>query len=463
MQLQDTAVKIWEKVLYLLEPSVSMETFEIWLKPTHAVSLDGSVFTIETPNEYGKNWIESRYTDLIEKALLDVTGKQFALNVNVASIATNESYPGKDYVFTQEMNREAEKEEMELEHDIETEATPNLNPRYTFDTFVIGNNNRFAHAAALAVSESPAKAYNPLFIYGGSGLGKTHLLHAIGYEIMTRDRNKKVVYVSSEKFTNELIVAIRIDKMPDFRNRYRNVDVLLIDDIQFLTGKERTQEEFFHTFNALYEASKQIVISSDKPPKEITTLEERLRSRFGWGLIADIQKPDLETRTAILQKKAICENLFIPMEILSYIAGKVDSNIRDLEGALTRVIAFATINKKDIDFNMIDNALTEILPEKGHREITVPYIMDTVAEYFHLKVKDLTDKKRTQSVVVPRQIAMFLCRELTDNSLPKIGESFGGRDHTTILHAQNKVTGLLDKDASLKSTIEEITNIIKRS
>jgi chromosomal replication initiator protein len=335
-----------------------------------------------------------------------------------------------------------------------------LNPKYTFDTFVIGNSNRFAHAAALAVAEAPAQAYNPLFIYGGVGLGKTHLMHAIGHFVLSENSSLKVLYVSSEKFTNELINAIKDDKNEEFRSKYRNIDILLIDDIQFIAGKERTQEEFFHTFNALYEADKQIIISSDKPPKDITTLEERLRSRFEWGLIADMQAPDLETRIAILRKKAQLESLDVPNDVMVFIANKIASNIRELEGALNRVIAFASLTKNEITIDLANEALKDILSAEKTKVINCATIQAVVARYFNVKPEDFKSKKRTRDIAYPRQIAMFLCRELTDMSLPKIGNDFGGRDHTTVIHAYDKIKEDVENNSETRRAINEIKDNI---
>ncbi|WP_340598356.1 chromosomal replication initiator protein DnaA, partial [Priestia megaterium] len=336
-----------------------------------------------------------------------------------------------------------------------------LNSKYTFDTFVIGSGNRFAHAASLAVAEAPAKAYNPLFIYGGVGLGKTHLMHAIGHYVLDHNPAAKVVYLSSEKFTNEFINSIRDNKAVEFRNKYRNVDVLLIDDIQFLAGKEQTQEEFFHTFNTLHEESKQIVISSDRPPKEIPTLEDRLRSRFEWGLITDITPPDLETRIAILRKKAKADGLVIPNEVMLYIANQIDSNIRELEGALIRVVAYSSLINKDINADLAAEALKDIIPSSKPRVITIQDIQQIVGQEFNIKLDDFKAKKRTKSVAFPRQIAMYLSRELTDFSLPKIGEEFGGRDHTTVIHAHEKISKLVQTDTDLQKQIKEISESLK--
>ena len=332
-----------------------------------------------------------------------------------------------------------------------------LNPKYTFDSFVIGNSNRFAHAASLAVAEAPAKAYNPLFIYGGVGLGKTHLMHAIGHYALQNNPNTKVVYVSSEKFTNELINAIRDDKNDEFRNKYRKVDILLIDDIQFIAGKERTQEEFFHTFNELHGANKQIILSSDRPPKEIPTLEDRLRSRFEWGLIADIQAPDFETRMAILKKKADVEKLNVANEVMVYIATKIKSNIRELEGALIRIVAYSSLTNRPITVELAGEALKDIISNKQNKNVTIDVIQDVVAAYFNLRIEDLKSQRRTRNVAYPRQIAMYLSRKLTDMSLPKIGEEFGGRDHSTVIHAYEKISDSLNTDESLQHTVNDIT------
>jgi len=345
---------------------------------------------------------------------------------------------------------------------IQEEPLPNMmNPKYTFETFVIGPGNRFAHAASLAVAEAPAKAYNPLFLYGGVGLGKTHLMHAIGHYVLEHNPDARVLYISSEKFTNEFINAIRDNRGESFRNKYRNIDVLLIDDIQFLAGKEGTQEEFFHTFNALHEERKQIIISSDRPPKEIPTLEERLRSRFEWGLTTDIQPPDLETRIAILRKKAKAENLDIPSEAMVYIANQIDTNIRELEGALIRVVAYSSLINEDISVHLAAEALKDIIPSSRPKVISIQDIQQKVGEYYGLRIEDFKARKRTKAVAFPRQVAMYLSRELTDFSLPKIGEAFGGRDHTTVIHAHEKITEALKQDQELHKIIQTITEKIK--
>jgi chromosomal replication initiator protein len=341
------------------------------------------------------------------------------------------------------------------------ENSSNLNPKYTFETFVIGESNRFAHAASVAVAEAPAQRYNPMFIYGGVGLGKTHLMHAIGHYTLEQWPNKKVVYVSCEKFTNDFIDSIQNKNNISFRNKYRNVDVLLIDDIQFIAGKEGTQEEFFHTFNALHDANKQIVISSDRPPKEIPTLEERLRSRFEWGLITDIQAPNLETRIAILKKKANTENIDINNDVLVFIANKIQSNIRELEGALIRVNAFSRLTNQPIDVDLATDALKDIISARKPEVITIDLIKEVTAKYFNIEVNDFNLKKRTKSIAYPRQVAMYISREMTELSLPKIGEEFGGRDHSTVIHAIDKINKEMENNFDFKNLINRIMKDIK--
>ncbi|MBB6176272.1 chromosomal replication initiator protein [Anoxybacillus tengchongensis] len=441
---------LWSKALAEIEKKISKPSFETWLKSTTAHSLKGDILIITVPNEFTKDWLESRYTRLIEQTLYDITGEELKIKCTIPNHQTSEEF---DLKPTSKPRK----------HDDEQAEFPQnmLNPKYTFDTFVIGSGNRFAHAASLAVAEAPAKAYNPLFIYGGVGLGKTHLMHAIGHYVLEHNPSAKVVYLSSEKFTNEFINAIRDNRPDDFRNKYRNVDVLLIDDIQFLAGKEQTQEEFFHTFNTLHEESKQIVISSDRPPKEIPTLEDRLRSRFEWGLITDITPPDLETRIAILRKKAKAEGFDIPNEVMLYIANQIDSNIRELEGALIRVVAYSSLINKEINADLAAEALKDIIPSSKPKVITIQDIQRVVGEHFNVKLEDFKAKKRTKSVAFPRQIAMYLSRELTDCSLPKIGEEFGGRDHTTVIHAHEKISALIQTDVQLQKQLKEIMEKLK--
>ncbi|NFB18767.1 chromosomal replication initiator protein DnaA [Clostridium botulinum] len=436
----------WEKAINIIKGELTEVSFNTWIKSINPISLENNSLKLAVPNDFTKGILESRYKDLIVNALKLLTSKKY----NIDFIVTTEEKIEK--------NHNNEKSNIVVNDEMSTM----LNPKYTFDSFVIGNSNRFAHAASLAVAESPAKAYNPLFIYGGVGLGKTHLMHAIGHYILHNNPKSQVVYVSSEKFTNELINSIKDDKNVEFRNKYRNIDILLVDDIQFIAGKERTQEEFFHTFNALYEANKQIIISSDRPPKEIPTLEDRLRSRFEWGLIADIQAPDFETRMAILKKKADVEKLNIPNEVMVYIATKIKSNIRELEGALIRIVAFSSLTNKEISIDLASEALKDIISSKQTRQVTIDIIQEVVANYYNLKIEDLKSARRTRNIAFPRQIAMYLSRKLTDMSLPKIGEEFGGRDHTTVIHAYEKISNNLKKDESLQNAIKELNKRINQ-
>lgn len=441
---------LWQDTLAKLESELSKPSFETWLSSTRLLDIDGDTLIIGVPNEFAKDWLESRYSPLIRSTVHSILGQSMNLRFTISS--------------TQEVSRQVHEQPKMPQSSTKIENQSNtLNSKYTFDTFVIGNSNRFAHAAALAVAESPALSYNPLFIYGGVGLGKTHLMHAIGNSVIQRSPSTRVLYVSSEKFTNELIESIR-DKNPiEFRNHYRNVDILLIDDIQFLAGKEGTQEEFFHTFNALHDANKQIIISSDRPPKEIPTLEDRLRSRFEWGLTTDIQAPDLETRIAILRKKAKVENLQVANEVMVYIGDKIHSNIRELEGALIRVMAYASLTSSPITVEIAAEALKDIIPINTPKQISIEMIQQAVSEYYHLALGEFKARKRTRAVAFPRQIAMYLSRELTDYSLPKIGDEFGGRDHTTVIHAHEKISENRRKDPMLDRRINEIIQHLQSS
>lgn len=435
-------LEVWAKVLQQLEKKLNKHSFETWLKSLKPLGCFENTVIIEVPNHFSRGWLSDRYAPLIKNAFQEILNEDFGVQFLLSSEINDTHHSAK--------NKTSKTEDASL---------INLNRRYAFDTFVVGNSNRFAHAACRAVAESPAKAYNPLFIYGGVGLGKTHLLHAIGQYVLEHSNKMKVTYVTSEKFTNELINSIRDDRTVSFRNKYRSMDILLIDDIQFLAGKERTQEEFFHTFNALYEANKQIIISSDRPPKEIPTLEDRLRSRFEWGLITDIQPPDLETRIAILRKKAQLESLTVPDETIVYIANKILSNIRELEGALIRIIAYASLNglsSSKINPEMAMEVLKDMFPANKPRQVTIELIQEIVAGYYNIRLDDFKAKKRTRSVAYPRQIAMYISRELTDSSLPKIGEAFGGRDHTTVIHAYEKINNELQNNIHLQDTIKEL-------
>lgn len=445
---------LWQKALSLLEHTLSKPSFETWFKATKPLSIEGNTLIVSVPNDFSRDWLESRYLGIIKETLSAITMTDMNVKLVIPQIAEDQ-FETNAVRQTKETNSRAEK-------DLSEDYIPSaLNPKYTFDTFVIGAGNRFAHAASLAVAEAPAKAYNPLFIYGGVGLGKTHLMHAIGHYVLEHNPSAKVMYISSEKFTNEFINAIQYNRTEDFRNKYRSIDVLLIDDIQFLAGKEQTQEEFFHTFNTLHEENKQIIISSDRPPKDIPTLEDRLRSRFEWGLITDIQPPDLETRVAILLKKAKADGLNIPNDVIMYIANKIDTNIRELEGALIRVVAYSSLINHDLSAELAAEALKDIINDSRPKTITISDIQRVVGEYYDLRIEDFKAKKRTKAVAFPRQIAMYLARELTDFSLPKIGDEFGGRDHTTVIHAHEKISKELEHNFALRQTVEELKEKIQ--
>ena len=448
--------KLWESTLEIIKGEMSEVSFNTWIKSCEPISITDNKIKISVPNSFTQEILETRYKDLVVNSIKSVCSKMYDIEFLIQSELVADAE-------TPTIKKEIENDKNEKTILVNDEMSTTLNPKYTFDSFVIGNSNRFAHAASLAVAESPAKAYNPIFIYGGVGLGKTHLMHAIGHYILQNNPNAKVEYVSSEKFTNELINSIKDDTNEDFRNKYRNVDVLLIDDIQFIAGKERTQEEFFHTFNTLHDANKQIILSSDRPPKEIPTLEDRLRSRFEWGLIADIQVPDFETRMAILKKKADVENLNVANEVMVYIATKIKSNIRELEGALIRIMAYSSLTNREISVDLASEALKDIISKKQGKNITVNLIQDVVASFYNLRIDDLKSQRRTRNIAYPRQIAMYLSRKLTDMSLPKIGEEFGGRDHTTVIHAYEKISENLQKDEELKRTVDELTKKISQS
>lgn len=431
---------LWQRTLELLKQELTEISFNTWIKTIEPLALNSSSIELGVPAEFNKGILQSRYSDLIKNTIKQITSKEYKINFVI---------PSSDLDRMQAEISSADENNVSI-----------LNPKYTFDTFVIGNSNRFAHAAAVAVAESPAKAYNPLFLYGGVGLGKTHLMHAIGHYVLSQNPSLKVLYVSSEKFTNELINAIKDDRNEEFRNKYRNIDLFLMDDIQFIAGKERTQEEFFHTFNALQEANKQIIISSDKPPKEITTLEERLRSRFEWGLIADIQQPDLETRIAILRKKAQLENLQIPNDVMVFIADKVASNIRELEGALNKVVAYSSLTKNEITADLATEALKDLLNTSKPKIVTATLIIEAVSRYYDLKPDEFKSKKRNREISFPRQIAMYLSRDLTDLSLPKVGDAFGGRDHTTVMHACDKIYDEIQNNPETRRVVDELKRSI---
>lgn len=443
--------QIWVKVLDLVKMDIKGTSYQRWFTSILSVKRQGNYVYISVPDEYAQEYMTEAFSALLQDCFYKVSGERLFVQFVNGDIEEDSLYGQhtiNEYSFSQE----------------ETNIPNNHGfiPRYTFDSFVVGNSNRFAHAAAMSVAERPARTYNPLFIYGGSGLGKTHLMHAIGQQVLKQSPNAKVVYVSTESFTNEFISLVRMGKAHTFKNLYRNAEVFLIDDIQFLTGKEGTQEEFFHTFNALHNQNKQIVISSDRPPKEIEMLEERLRSRFEWGLITDIQAPDLETRCAILQQKAFFDKFIISDTAIFYIADKIHSNIRELEGALNKVMHFAALNHIDrIEVDHIKEALRGILPEEKKVQLSIELIQNTVAEYFHLPVFEMKSQKRDRHVSYPRQIAMYICRELLDASLPKIGHEFGGRDHTTVIHACDKINSSLPNNPSLEKTLTDLYATLK--
>jgi chromosomal replication initiator protein len=459
---------VWEKSLDRIKSRLPAVAFNTWFKNTAPVAIHEGSFVISTPNKFTKEWIESRHLGLIKTVLQETMGAEGAeLDVKVtvrrdqvssggaadqapASAVADDGAPGSPAAPAD--RRTAQR----------IGPSGQFNPRYVFDTFVVGDGNQFAHAASIAVAEKPANAYNPLFIYGGSGLGKTHLLHAIGVYGSSLWPDMRIRYVTGETFTNELIQSIMNRAPLPFRKKYRDVDLLLIDDIQFIIGKEGTQEEFFHTFNTLYEAHKQIVVSSDRPPKEMPTLEDRLRSRFEWGLIADIQPPKLETRIAILHKKAELSGIEVSDEVLRFIAGKRQLNVRELEGTLTRVAAFADLTNSEVDVALAKDILKDILPETRPRKISVKMIINETSKYFGVSAADITGRSRLRQVVYPRQVAMYLARELTDYSLPKIGEDFGGKDHTTVLHSVSKVAAAMKKNQETKTQIQELNNRIQQ-
>jgi len=438
---------LWRRLLGALSEKLPAPILESWIHPCRLVAAEGDQLTIAAPNTFSRDWLMQHYLDALTSAGRDAIGGEPRITVVVddrpapaVSIATSAPLMAPPRATTR--------------------SPEGLNPRYTFDSFVVGSSNQFAQAASQAVAELPSRAYNPLFIYGGVGLGKTHLLHAVGHQAFRLFPGMTVLYLSSERFTNELINAIRYDRTAEFRNRYRTIDLLLIDDIQFISGKERTQEEFFHTFNDLYESRKQIIVSSDCPPKDIPEIEERLRSRFEWGLIADIQPPDFETRVAILKKKAAQERVILADDVAYLIASRIRSNIRELEGSLTRMIAFCALTGREMSVDLAQEVLGELWGEE-EKVITIEQIQRKVADFFGVTVTDLKAKNRTKAVALPRQVAMFLARQLTHSSLAEVGRAFGGKDHTTVLHAVEKIQGLLAEDAKLKKSVEGLIQAIK--
>lgn len=445
----------WDTILSLIiqQQGLTEVAVNTWIKPfkVHSVSEDIVTLIMDSPlnDERAIGFVKHKYYDLfIQEAIFELTGKHYSV----------------DFILQKDLN--AKTKEVSTPKKLkENISVSNLNPKYTFDTFVVGNNNKLAHAASVAVAEAPAESYNPLFLYGGVGLGKTHLMHSVAHYILEKNKDAKVLYVTSEKFTNELIDSIKHDKNQQFRDKYRSIDVLLIDDIQFIIGKESTQEEFFHTFNTLHEAKKQIIISSDKPPKDMVTLEERLRSRFEWGLTADIQPPDYETRMAILKKRAELDGLDIPNNVMEYVANNIKSNIRELEGALNKICVYANLTKKNepITVEIAEEALKDLISPDAKREVTPEIIADIVANHYHISMEDLISKKRNKETAYPRQITMYLCRQFTDVPLQAIGNILGKRDHSTVLHGVEKIEKDLLSNPSLQNTIDVLTKKINPS
>jgi chromosomal replication initiator protein len=437
---------IWDQILALIENKVGPHTFSTWFKPTSLRADDGKILVIGVPTSLYVEWLPRHYSVVLAEALAEVGRSHSHLSFEVAAP------PGPPAVERQG-TLEGLTPPPELHDTAIGPGIPGgLNPRYTFDTFIVGPSNQFAHAACRAVAEAPSRSYNPLFMYGGVGLGKTHLMHAIGHYVVQHDRNLTLTYISSERFMNEMINAVRFDRVLEFRARYRSVDVLLVDDIQFVSGKEGTQTEFFHTFNALHDAQKQIVISSDRPPHEIPALEERLRSRFEWGLIADIQPPDLETKAAILKKKAETEAVPLPDNVAMYIASRIKSNIRELEGSLIRLIAYASLTARPLTIELAQDVLRNVL-DHDERAVTIEQIQKFVADYYQLKLTDLKSRNNSKSVAMPRQVAMYLCKMLTHASLPEIGRSFGGKHHSTVIHSIKKVEELRKMNGEFNSQV----------
>ena len=456
--MQISAEKIWNTAQEHLRGKLSRDTFNMWFAPLRASAVDGQHLTIEAPNEFCEVWLKDNYLSLMQDAVAVAAGVklQVRFSVNSANLPiTPISLPASAPVKTKAA-AESAADRAAANGDL------HFNPKNTFDTFVVGANNNFAFAAAKAVAETPGKAYNPLFLYGGVGLGKTHLLHAIGQHVNGSKKSARVSYVSSEKFTNEYIDAIQNNKLATFRKKYRHTEVLLIDDVQFFAGKERIQEEFFHTFNALKEAGRQIVLTCDRPPSEMQGLENRLVSRFEWGLVTDLQPPDIEMRLAILQKKAACMNVTLPDDVINFLATRIRTNIRRLEGALIRVASYASLTGKKLTIEVVEGLLREILHEEGRQTISIEVIQKKVAENYDIRLADMTSKRRPENIAFPRQIAMYLSRQLTESSLNVIGEAFGGRDHGTVLHACRLVKDRMEVDANVRQRVLHLEKLLMR-
>ena len=443
-----TAESLWNEVAGRLKGALNETTYRTWFAEAEGAELSDDAFVLGVPNDFTREWIEGHFLGLIGAAVRDVTGQERRVALSVTErLPVDTPLPAE--VMPKQGGGGA--------------ADSGMNPKYTFDLFVIGSSNRFAHAAALAVAEAPAQAYNPLFIYGSTGLGKTHLMQAIAQYVAEHSSDLSVRYVTSETFMNDFINSLRDKRIEGFKQRYRTYDLLLVDDVQFFEHKERIQEEFFHTFNSLYEAGSQIVMSSDRPPRDIATLEERLRSRFEWGLITDVQPPDLETRIAILRKKVKTDGIHVAdPQVLSFIASRISTNIRELEGALTRVVAFSSLTGRALSVELAEDVLKDVFPQGEAAEVSILRIQELVSERFQLTMEELCGEKRSQNIVYPRQVAMYLSRELTDSSLPKIGKEFGGRDHTTVIHATSKIARLIREDRSVYNLVQELTARVKQ-
>ena len=459
--MSESGVAIWAKALEVIGKELDNEqTINIWFNPIKCSSCTSEKMVLEVPNKFFQDWLLNRYMDILNSGVRTACGADLKIEFVLAQIPSSPAHGAGETVKKEEAKKEV-KGFWPFSKQAPIHARElGLDPKYTFDSFVVGSSNRFAHAAAMAVSDSPAKAYNPLFIYGGTGLGKTHLMHAIGDRVLAKAPKTKVLYISSEDFTNQMISAIQNRSMIKFREKYRNVDILLIDDVHFIAGKDSTQEEFFHTFNTLYDAHKQIVVTSDRPPKEINKLEERLVSRFLYGLVTDVQPPDFETRIAILKRKSEMAAITLPEDVFYFLAEKIKTNIRELEGALIRVVAYSKLIGKDVSVDLVKEVLKDMIIE-GEKKITIDLIQKKVSEYFDIKLSDMRAKKRSKAIAYPRQIAMYLTRQLTDYSLPEIGDQFGGRDHTTVIHACSKIEADLKEKDGFKVLLGRLIDSIK--
>jgi chromosomal replication initiator protein len=444
---------LWNKTVKIIKETVSQQNFETWIRPIRITLMEGDQVHLSVPNRFFRDWLVENYLSLIRDSMKSAAGVQFHVELVIEQENNHNQVvadPGDAPAATKTAPKKPSRARIHS----------TLNANYSFDRFVVGSCNQFAHAASAAVAEQPAKNYNPLFIYGGVGLGKTHLLNAIGLKTLKLFPDLNVVYVSAEVFMNELINSIRYDKMPKFREKFRNIDCLLIDDIQFIAGKERTQEEFFHTFNTLHDAGKQIVVTSDKFPKDIPNLEGRLRSRFEWGLIADIQPPEIETKIAILEKKAQENHIALPGNVALYLASQAESNIRELEGYLVRIAAYSSLTGRQIDLELVKSVLKQLLRKEEKKEITIEEIVKVVGSKFNIKIYEIKSQKKNKNLVLARQVSMFLAREMTSSSFPDIGDKIGGRDHSTVIYAHNKIKKILDTNKALRDTVEEIKEIL---